>query len=76
MDDDNQNKKSPSSHEDFWENLQNFFDLHYCPPKVNELEVNELMRRYKKNHPGEFSNRRKTLPKGYPVNPPANLPPS
>lgn len=54
MDDDNQNKKGYSSHEDFWENLQNFFDLHYRPPKVNETVVNELVKRYKQKHPEEF----------------------
>jgi hypothetical protein len=54
MDDDNQNKKGYSPHEDFWGSLQRFFDLHYRPPKVNESEVNELVKRYKRNHPEEF----------------------
>jgi hypothetical protein len=76
MDDDNQNKKGYSSQEDFWENLQNFFDLHYRPPKVNESVVNELVKRYKRNHPDEFPNLKKLPPKGYPANPPGNLPPS
>ena len=74
--DQNQKKKSRSSQEDFWETLQKFFDLHYRPPKVNRSVVNELVRRYKKNYPEEFQKPQKPLPKGYPVNPPANLPPS
>ena len=48
----------------------------YSRPKFNESEVNELVRRYKQKHPEEFPNLKKHLPKGYPVNPPANLPPS
>ncbi len=54
MDYDNQNKKSYSSHEDFWESLQKYFDLHYRPPKVNESVVKELVKRYKRNHPEDF----------------------
>lgn len=77
MDDDKQNKKGYSSQEDFWEHLQKSFDLHYCPPKINRSEVNELVKRYKQKHPEEFPNlQKKRLPKGYPANPPANLPPS
>jgi len=69
-------KKRYHSDEEFWKDLQRFFDLHYRPPKVNEAVVNELVRRYKQKHPEEFPNRGKPLPKGYPVNPPGNLPPS
>lgn len=49
-----QKKKDYSSDTDFWGILQRFFDLHYRPPKVNESEVNELVKRYKRNHPEEF----------------------
>jgi len=76
MDDDGQNKKGYSSTEDFWETLQKYFDLHYRRPKVNESVVSELVKRYKQRHPEEFPNLRKPLAKGYPANPPANLPPS
>lgn len=48
----------------------------YSRPKFNESEVNELVKRYKRNYPEEFPNQGKPLGKGYPVNPPANLPPS
>lgn len=68
--------KRYSSDEEFWKDLQRFFDLHYRPPKVNETVVNELVRDYKQKHPEEFPNLKKSLPKGYPVNTPANLPPS
>ena len=46
----------------------------YSRPKFNESEISELMRRYKKNHQEEFPNLRKPPRKGYPANPPANLP--
>ena len=56
MDDDGQRqkKRDRSSDVDFWGSLQRFFDLHYRPPKVNESEVNEVVSRYKRNHPEEF----------------------
>ena len=58
------------------DNDQNQNKKGYSRPKFNESVVNELMRRYKRNHPEEFPNLKKSLPKGYPVTPPANLPPS
>ncbi len=54
----------------------------YSPPKVREDVVNRLVELYKKNHPEEFQTvtnaapKERSLPKGYPVIPPANLPPS
>jgi len=66
MDDDGrkQKKRNRSSDVDFWESLHRFFDLHYRPPKVNESVVNELVRRYKRNHPEEFPS--KSPRKGFP----------
>ena len=54
-DDRRQKKKNYSSGEDFWKALQNFFDLHYRPPKVNESVVNELVKRYRRLHSEEFA---------------------
>jgi len=48
----------------------------YSPPKYNQSEVSRLKDLYRRNHPEEFPNLKKVLPKGYPVNPPTNLPPS
>ena len=53
-DDRRQKKKNYSSGEDFWKALQNFFDLHYRRPSVDESVVNELVSRYKRKHPEEF----------------------
>ena len=59
-----QKKRDYSSGEDFWKALQNFFDLHYRRPPVDESVVSELVSRYKRKHPEEFSlkPRRKSFP--------------
>ena len=49
-----QRKRHYSSGEDFWKALQNFFDLHYHRPPVNESVVSELVSRYRRKHPEEF----------------------
>ena len=48
----------------------------YFPPKYNESEVSRLKDLYRRKYPEEFPNLKKVLPKGYPANPPRNLPPS
>ena len=48
----------------------------YSPPPVNREVVEKLKELYRQKHPEEFPNLRKRLPPGYPVKPPANLPPS
>jgi hypothetical protein len=45
----------------------------YFPPKVNREDGEKLKDLYRRIDPEEFPNRRKSLPKGYPVNPPGNL---
>ena len=66
MDDDDQGekKRNYSSGEDFWKALQNFFNLHYRPPKVDDSVVNKLVSRYKRKYPEEFpfKPRRKGFP--------------
>ena len=63
-DDRRQKKKNYSSGEDFWKALQNFFDVHYRPPKVDESVVSELVSCYKRKHPEEFPLKRRR--KGFP----------
>lgn len=64
------------NHPEEFENVSNAAKSGYFPPAVNREEVEKLKAFYRQKHPEEFPNLRKRLPRGYPVKPPANLPPS
>jgi len=48
----------------------------YSPPKVDEAWVKKLRELRRQKNSKEFTIPRKSLHKGYPITPPANLPPS
>jgi hypothetical protein len=64
------------NHPEEFQNVSNAAKRGHSSPTANQEEVEKLKALYRQKYPEEFPNLRKRLPRGYPVNPPANLPPS